>query len=169
MARAGEAWRALDQDQARAWDAYAAQSALAGGAVTGQPVPTGQLVFTRLALRVLQIDATAPVPVAPPAAPFGGDAALVTATASTDGVVFTASGANAAGVVTELLVQPLASVHRRTYTRDYRSQGFVTFTGAGDARTVLLRPGVYATAVRFALAATGQSTAVLASGTVLVA
>ena len=144
------------------------QAALAEGLVTGAPAPTGQLVFTRLALRVLQADATAEVPVDPPAAPFGGDAVRVAVSASADGVAFTASAANAPGVFTELLLQPLASVHRRAYPRNYRSQGFVAFTGAGDSRTVLVSPGTYAVAVRFTLTATGQSTPALSLGVVQV-
>ena len=78
-------------------------------------------------------------------------------------VGFVSSGANAAGVVTELLVQPLASRHRRTYLERYRHAAYVRFEGA-ETVAVPAPEGWTALAYRFVNAETGQVTAIAELG-----
>ena len=136
--------------------------------------------------KVLQrLDLGALPPESPPARPFFGDVIEVVVepsreadplrggttevpatTASRLGVQtvgFVSSGANAAGVVTELLVQPLLSRHRRTYLERYRHAAYVRFEGA---ETVAVpAPEVWvALAYRFVNAETGQVTAIAELG-----
>ena len=80
---------------------------------------------------------------------------------------FAASGANAPGVVTELLVQPLASRHRRTYLEKYRHAAYVAFA-EGQAVAVPFAAGWVACAYRFVNAETGQVTALAELGVVRV-
>ncbi len=84
------------------------------------------------------------------------------------GATFTADRANSAGVVTELLLQPLATGARRAYRDKYRAQGFVAFAPGSLSATVPALPGWHACGVRFVNAATGQATPVVELGTVLV-
>ena len=85
------------------------------------------------------------------------------------GVAFSASSANATGVLTELLLQPLASGHRRTYLERYRTRAFAAFADDARAVTVPCPKGWVAAAVRFVEAATGRTTALVEIGVVLVA
>lgn len=105
----------------------------------------------------------AAIPSLPPSEAFLGDSVEVSIAAVAGGVEFTASTANGDGVVTELLLQPLASRHRRTYLRQYRSQRFVAFS-AGETVLVPCSPGWVACAIRFVRAATGQETALAELG-----
>ena len=79
-----------------------------------------------LACKFLQINPDGAVPLVPPSAPFLGNRITVKASALSQLIIFTASGANVAPAQTELLLQKLASV-RRAPTDKYISQGFVTF------------------------------------------
>jgi hypothetical protein len=73
------------------------------------------------------------------------------------GVRFVASGPNSEGVVTELLLQPLASAGRRGSPARYRSRGFVAFALGSLSAVVPCAPGLYLCAVRFVRRATGQA------------
>lgn len=168
MQRAGFAWTALTLEQAAAWNTYALSLASQTPGSQEHPAPCGQSLFTRLAVKVLQIDESASIPVTPPASPFLGDGLGLTVESTPLGLRFTASAANAPGVVTEILVQALASIHRTAYAERYRSKGFVPFSGAGDTFELDLRQGAYAVAYRFVRAATGQQTAFAQLGTIVV-
>ncbi len=82
------------------------------------------------------------------------------------GVTFTASAANAPGVLTELLLQPLPSPNRTPERRAYRTRAFVAFTPENLSATVPTGSGPYAAAYRFVDAETGQTTALVTLGTV---
>ncbi|MCW5938604.1 MAG: hypothetical protein KF884_06355 [Fimbriimonadaceae bacterium] len=164
MRRVGLAWRALSLEQAAAWRRYALDLHEAGGGLMVGPCPTGQEVFTRYGLKVLQIDQTAVVPTDPPASPFPGDRVRLAVAGVSGAVRFTADSANAPGVLMELLLQPLASIHRSPYARRYRSQRFAAFLGAGDSVDAPRLPGVYAAATRAVLAATGEAGPLLPLG-----
>ena len=73
------------------------------------------------------------------------------------GVRFAATSANSAGVVTELLVQPLKNV-RRAPGKFYKSTAFVTFASGSLTYDLPLNPGAYAFAYRFVNPTTGQAT-----------
>lgn len=162
MMRVGEAWRGMTLAQSDAWREYALRISPPGIA---RPL-SAQLVFSRLSIRLLQIDPNALLPLTPPMSPFPGDAVLVTVAPTGGGIVFTPDRANAPGVVTELLVQRLNSIHCNAYAKKFRSKGFVAF---GGAQFVELPTGAYACAVRFARGADGQSTSLMELGKVAVA
>ncbi|MCW5937183.1 MAG: hypothetical protein KIT11_07750 [Fimbriimonadaceae bacterium] len=158
LRRVGRAWRALTLDQAAAWRAYAQELAEAAGGQDSGPRATAQLLFSKLGVKVLQVDPGAAVPVLPPTKPFLGDGLGLSVGAVAGGLRFTADAANSPGVVTELLLQPLASVHRNAYPARYRSQGFVAFPAPGGSQELALPRGIYAVAYRFVRSATGQET-----------
>ena len=166
MAAAGRAWSALTLAQAAAWKQYAAQQIQSTPRTDETPPPSVQNVFVRLAVKVLQIDPLASVPVNPPTSAFLGDAVTLTATATPGAIHFTPSQPNAPGIVTELLLQPLKTVHRRTYLSKYRTAAFVAF-GSGP-HNLPVKPGVYAVAYRVVRAETGQETGVAELGIVQV-
>ena len=68
-------------------------------------------------------------------------------------ITFTASAANTTGVVTELLLQPLASANRRPARNAYKHARFATFTAADLEATLTVPAGYYAAAYRFVLTA----------------
>lgn len=154
MAQCARAWKAMSLAQAQAWRDFAA-------ARGGKP----QLLFQALGCKVLQVNPSAALPLLPPETEFPGDAVRFSVSSGTGGVVVTADRANAPGVVTEVLLQMLPSVHCRTYLSRYRSAGFHACS-AGEARTYSASPGVYALATRFIYTPTGQSTALIKWGLV---
>lgn len=167
MRLAAEAWRSLSVAQIEAWNAFAYATA-AREPGDGRPIgPSGQRLFVKLAIKVLQVSPMASIPLDPPSAPFGGDAVTVTASGGPAQVTFAASGSNAPGVVTELLMQPLRTAVSRAYPERFRSQGFTPFD-AGDVDVYAIGPGWYATAYRFVVVATGQTTATFSAGMVWV-
>ncbi|MCE9559160.1 MAG: hypothetical protein K8R88_09430 [Armatimonadetes bacterium] len=152
MKLVGIAWRKLTIAQANLWREYASrQSAPA----LQQPFPAN-VYFNQLGLKFLQVNPDSPLPLEPPATSFGGDGLTATATAVSGGIQITASQANTPGVVTEILLQPMRTVHRRAYEEKYRTAEFVGF---GPSLTTMIPavPGVYAVAIRFTRAATGQA------------
>lgn len=168
LARASSAWRTLSPAQFAAWRAYA-QTLTRVSPVGGPPyVPMPHNVFTALAAKFLQVSPDGDIPLDPPAAPFFGDGIVVTATAEPGAIRFTASGPNASGIVTELLLQPLAHAGRAPKANLYRAQAFVPFASAGDSHTVPAAPGAYAPAVRFVRAATGQDSDLVPLSSVVV-
>ncbi len=157
LRQAREVWNALSAAQAQAWDRYA-QTVERHSAVSGQAYsPAAYNAFIGLATKVLQANPEATIPVDPPTSAFEGDSVLVAVEAAEGAVRFTASGANAAGVVTELMLQKLANVRRKPTTR-YGSAAFVAYAQGALAHDVPVDPGVYACAYRFVRAATGQAT-----------
>ncbi|MCC7102713.1 MAG: hypothetical protein IT206_06515 [Fimbriimonadaceae bacterium] len=183
MARVGEVWKNLSLAQAAAWRNYAL---LEAGMSSGKSVPPN-LVFTRLAMKFLQMHPGAPIPVVPPATIFPGDAVRFTVAFGlvrvgsggsvchsvqssefglrTGAIEILADRDNAPGVVTEVLLQPLQSVHRRTYLSRYRTAGFFAFE-AGVPVFVPTSASVVAVAVRFVCAATGQALSITELGIV---
>ena len=163
MQKVGAAWRSLSMSQALAWQAYGQTEAGEESAEVALP----QLIFNRLAMRFLQVSPSLPIPLDPPTSAFPGDSVRVSLTVGAGSILVTALGANAPGVVTEILLQRLDSPLRRTYERKYVAAQFVAFT-AGQSVTLPVRAGVWAVATRFTLDATGQSTALLEVGRVVI-
>lgn len=167
MTRAAAAFRGMTLQQAAAWRAYAEslngdkpQSRKGGGI-------SAQQAFNALTTKLLQIDPEAEIPLTPPSDPFGGDALTFTLASAPGGVQVTADRPNTPGVVTELLLQRLPSVHCRTYLQRYRTALFTRFD-AGLSVLLPCSPGVWAVGVRFVRASTGQMVAPLELGVVVV-
>jgi len=75
---------------------------------------------------------------------------------------------NSAGVMTELLFQPIAHRRRKVKTREWRSAGFVSFVSGGLVVEVPLPAGTYALAYRFVDGGSGQETAMASLGSAVV-
>ena len=201
MKRMGEVWGTCGEREAQAWAAYALTIEKRNPVNGVVYSPSGYNAFSGLALRILQIDASATVPVWPPSGRFAGDSVRVTVESgspSPDGsfgrggwgercatgplpqpplqdeplgegaLRFLASGANAAGVVTEIMVEKLANVRRKP-SGQYKSRGFVAFVEESLIFDLPVEAGSYACAVRFVERASGRATTVQALGTVTVA
>jgi hypothetical protein len=186
MAAASRAFGELTREEGQAWAAFG-QTLAEAHPKTGRIVGlSAQQAFNRLANKLLQIDAQAVLPRVPPTEPFFGDGVRVTVDApppspspspvessngsntiprgDEEGILFSADAANREGVLTELLLQPLASQHRRTYLQRYRTKAFVHFAGTELQATIPCDAGWYAAAIRFVEAATGRSTAEIELG-----
>jgi hypothetical protein len=162
VARAAALWRTLTPEQAQRWRDYA--EAAGEGREGGRPNASG--LFVGLAAKVWQIDPEASPPLEPPVQGFLGDGVLVAAAGEPGAVRFVAGGPNSAGVVTELLLQSLPSRLARPQKGRDRHRGFVAFAPGSLEASVPARPGAWAASVRFVLAATGQSSALVRLGTV---
>lgn len=163
MARASRAWVQMTVEQAEAWRSYAAS--LATNPLAAPPVAFN--VFASLAVRALQANPSASIPLNPPPTPFSGDAVAASVSAGPGAVVLHVLSGNAEGVVTEVLVQKVASAHRAAYLEKYRSKGFSSWV-AGASLSVPVKPGVYAVAIRAVKASTGQSGELMEIGRVVV-
>jgi hypothetical protein len=169
LAHASATWRTIAPAQFAAWRAYA-QTLTRVSPVGGPPyVPAPHNVFTALVAKFLQVSPDGPIPLDPPAYPFFGDGIEVTAAPTSGGITFTASAPNSAGIVTELLLQPLAHAGRAPKANLFRSQAFVAFTVGSLSHTVPAAPGAYCPAVRFVRAATGQEANIVPLASVAVA
>ena len=127
MARAGQRWRELTPEQAAQWEDYAASRTTIDPATGRRRVPQTYNVFQGLALKLQQMNPQVSLPVLPPSQAFSGDGIRVTISGGAGELTFTASGPNSANVATELLIQPLASIHRKPEAGKYRSAAFFPF------------------------------------------
>lgn len=137
---------------------------------------TAYNAFSGLAAKRLQMFPDEPVPRLPPTSAFLGDGIEVSVAplpgrgegVGGPAVTFSASGPNSEGVVTELILQRLAGKARKPTAKGYRTQGFVAFAAGALTAEVPCEPGAYAGAIRFVRAATGQETALVPIGKVIV-
>jgi hypothetical protein len=167
LAIAGRAWGELSLAEIEAWRRYAATLSRPNAAGV-RKAPRADNVFRGLAAKYLQVHGTGPVPNLPPESAFLGDGVVVSAEAEIGGVRFHASGPNADGVLTELLLQPLRARHYTPQPRDYRTQAFVDFEEGALEALVPAHPGAYACAFRFVRSATGQESPLVPCGVVVV-
>lgn len=156
--RAGsQTWTTLTANQVANWNKYAATLTMRskGGKLRKK---RGIDVFTGLATKFLQVSPNGSIPLTPPTSAFTGDTITLTVSSETPGeLLFEASGGNAAGVTTEILLQPLANANRKPQPGAFRTEQFHVFTtGAGQSLTVNVPAGYYAAAYRFVRIATGQ-------------
>ena len=162
----GRAWSALEPEAMFRWRAFA-ESGMTGEPGARRGGLSGYNAFSRLAgarLRALPQD---PIPSEPPTAPFFGDAPALTVEGGA-AVTFRASGPNAQGVATEILLQPLANGGRKPRPKGYASAGFVGFAAGDLEATASVAPGWYACAYRFLRLESGQETALAPCGVVRV-
>ena len=181
FAEASRAWGALDDAEYAAWQAYGQACGLGG-----------QLAYMSLTRKWLATHPGGTPPTLPPAGPFFGDnvglriadlgSGIAEGADPTDAgsgrseiddprsaiLTLVATQPNAQGVVTEVLVQPLANARRKPRARDWRTAAYVAFASGSLAVPVSVPPGAYAVAYRFVNAATGQATAMAVLGAVTV-
>ena len=159
MRRVGAAWQALTMAEGEAWARWAAGEGR-----------RAYNAFLGLSAKRMQVFPAEAPPRLPPTSAFLGDGIVVEGGGSgaEGGIVFSASGPNSEGVLTELLAARLKSVHRTAGPKEYRTRGFVAFAAGSLEAVVPVEAGAWALAVRFVRAETGQETAVVPIGKVVV-
>lgn len=156
--RATTNFSTLSDAQVQAWNTFAGNFThrTKGGKLRAK---SGINVYAGLVSKMLQVNPSATMPTAPPSSAFTGDSITITAESETTGTVtFTASAANASGITTELLLQPLRNSHRHPQPQGYRTKAFFTFTSGTLTKNVTVPAGYYAAAYRFVKTSTGQET-----------
>jgi len=161
MTEANAQWNTLTRQDVALWEAYASQIIRRDPVSMTSYSPTAKNAFIGLALKFLQVNPGQEAPRVPPASDFVGDPISLTAEAIPSGIRFLATGPNSAGVLTELLAQRLKNERCRP-GKQYKSLGFHAFDGAPYEAP--FEPGVYALAMRFVRASTGQATDLLLLG-----
>ena len=168
LASASAAFIALSPANRLLWINYAA-GVFIQDKRGGLPHPARpQTVFNGLAAKYLQVHPGGAIPQTPPTSPFFGDSVTVTAAGGTGHITFTASAANGANVVTELLLQPLAHLSRAPKPNLYRPVSFAHFAAGSLSFSASVAPGAYAPAFRFVNSLTGQQTDLVRLAAVLV-
>lgn len=156
LSRVSQLWKTLTAAQHRAWRDYAA-TVTRFHSYGGPPYhPAPHTLFIALGSKFLQVNSDGDLPLLPPAYPFFGDTIRVSASGEPGAVVFTATGPNADGIVTELLLQPLPSTGREPKATLYRAESFVSFAPGSLTASVPVAPDPYAPAYRFVNSLTGQ-------------
>ena len=174
-----QAWSDLDDASDARWRSFAENLGVRNLNTGVVVAPRPDNVFGAHYSRMLLVDPSAEPPQFPPATTFFGDAisvALSTApslpfdgeSGAGSDLVFTASGANAPGVVTQILTQSLVSRKRRTYLEKYRHAGLVRYEAGDLTATLPCAGGWVACAYRFIREETGQATALAEIGKVRV-
>lgn len=160
MKQASETWNTLSCAQAAAWNQYG-ESLIRHSAFDGQAYrSTGFNAFVALSVKILQMDPEATLPMSPPQGEFLGDSILLSMGTTSGAIVFTATGANSPGVVTELMLQRMPNI-RRKVGKQYKAEAFVAFTAGSLSHILPAEPGAYAGAYQFVEASTGRVTGIL--------
>lgn len=159
FAQTVQAWAALTDTQRLAWNDYGATRARTAPAWAEPNTQTGRGAFMTLSLKRLHAQPDADLLTGPPAGPFAGDTITVTAHAGAGEIEWRASGPNAPGVATELLVQKMRRIGGQPCLEKYHAPAVIPFTEECLAATTPLLPGLWACAVRFICMDTGQTTA----------
>jgi hypothetical protein len=156
MTQVSRTWGTLTNAQILAWNTYAIAQNQTERANEQSGSVAPHTLFIALGCKFLQVNPGASLPLTPPPSPFFGDGIVVTATGGSGHITFTATGPNAANIVTELLFQPVRNAHRAPKSNLYRPHAFWPFVPGTLSLNVTTAPGWYAPAYRFVNAATGQ-------------
>lgn len=159
LTRASKTYESLTTTQATAWKNYA-NSITKTDPVSGKSYhPTAVSVFVEYATKFLQLNPSGTIPLMPPTSDFLGDSITLLVESESPGVLlFTASGANVAGVTTELLVQRIANANRTPSNGQYRHAAWKAFTSGSLTQQVSVSAGYYAAGYRFVKNSTGEAT-----------
>lgn len=159
LKRAVASYKALTIEQHQEWGIYAMLQANA-------PAARQSVVqqFMKLAIKFAQVNPEREIPNLPPPQAFGGDSVAILVNAVGGQLFFSSTNKNAEAVVTEILVQKVASLFTRPIAQKYRLQAFWTFNQ--NTFAMIKAPGCYACAVRFVNANTGQAGEILSLGVV---
>jgi hypothetical protein len=157
--KSGKTFESMSVSQVQLWKDYA-QTIVRTDPISGKTYhPTAINAFMQLAVKFLQLNPTGTIPLTPPTSDFLGDSITVTSSNPSAGLIrFTASAGNTLGVTTELLLQRLASPHRKPTVKGYRHAAWKVFTGPSLTHDIEVTPGWYAAAYRFVKNSTGQMT-----------
>lgn len=155
LRQATAVWNELNITQAAAWDRYASRltrrSQISGTTYS----PSGFNAFIMLATKFLQANPDESIPTSPPTTIFNPDNLLISVSATSEGVLFTAEQLSDEGVVVELMLQRLVN-QRRKPGEKYQGMDFVVFSSGEMSHLVDAEPGWYACATRQVEAATGR-------------
>lgn len=157
LGRSATMFKNMDPTVAAQWNIYAGTQSSRNVETGRTRSLSGMTAFTQLSSKFLQVSPTGTVPTTPPTAGFAGDGITFTVTNSGGQLTFTASGPNAAGITTELLLQRLPSQNRTPTHKGYRAKAFHAFASGSLTAEVPTTPGWYVPAVRFVNTATGQA------------
>ncbi|MCE9557616.1 MAG: hypothetical protein K8R88_01565 [Armatimonadetes bacterium] len=167
MTAALRAYQSLSLAEMAAWREFTARYNDAFRRPARQSELAVCALFQGLGAKFLQVSPSSPVPTAVPGTLEVGDVVRVSCAVASPGVVrVSGSQANAAGMVTEILLQPLASAGRQPRDGHYRTAGFHIFSAGALTVDFPVRSRFVGVAARFVCAATGQATAVLPVGVV---
>lgn len=153
-------WGTLTDEQRADWEAY--------GLTVGRD---GYRVFVGLTAKWRRINGNGAPPALPPTEAFFGDSVGLSVALGPVGsgtIVFATQRPNQPGVKVELMVQRLASQHRKAKPRDWKSYGFVAFAAGSLTYSLALPKGDYAVGYRYVNAVTGQETAMALLGKITV-
>lgn len=156
FAQGAVAYSQLSASHVAQWEQYAATLKVTDPTTGRAYSPAPGTVFTGLTAKFLQASPKSAAPLTPPTSGFAGDTITVGVSAFSHALLFTSSGANAAGVQTEILLQKLPMTNRKPDKNKYRVAGFMGFQTEGETFTAAVGPGRYACAYKFILVATGQ-------------
>jgi len=158
LTKASRDWASFNPAQVAEWRQFASFQ-VHHDQISGKGYkPQGINAYMELACKFYLVNPNGTAPTTPPATPFEGDTVTITATADTGTITFTASGANAANVTTEFLLQPLRNANRKPQKNGYRSKGFFAFSAGNLSHEIEVPSGYYAAGYRFVNSATGQAT-----------
>lgn len=166
LTKATRDWKNFDTATVQNWERYAQALTFHTNSSGKAYNPPGINAYVELASKFYQVNPSGTAPSDPPAAAFEGDSITFTVAADTGKVTFTASGANAAGVTTEFLLQPLKSANRKPQSNGYRGKGFHAFVAGTLSWDIEVPSGYYAAGYRFVKTATGQASAPVLLGEV---
>lgn len=167
--KSSQIYKNMTTAQVQAWTNYAATLPQVSKKSGIKRKVSAINAFCALADKFLQVNPAGTVPLTPPTTAFTGDNITLTATAGTGSITFTASAANAVGVKTELLLQPLKGKNRTPVAKGYRTKAFVAFVSGTLTSVQTVPTGYYAAGYRFVSIATGQETAIAPIGVQTVA
>lgn len=166
LAYASRAYAQLNLAQVQAWRKFAAEVSRHRGQNAPQGTSLAQNLFTGLAAKWLQVRGLTmgSVPTEPPPTLWVGDAVQLRVFPGPSGTLrVVADQANAAGMTTEILLQPLLRATRSPVLSRYRTTKFFTF-GPSLTCDVPTSARVVAVAMRFVALETGQSTPLMELG-----
>jgi hypothetical protein len=157
LTRVARTYAELSPTQLGLWRAYANKLLKHNNVQMGGHKPTAFNAFVELGVKYILATGSSSFPLTPPTSQFSGDSISLTAMYQSGKIRFTASGANAANVTTELLIQPLANGNRKPQRNGYRIAGYFAFTSGQLTHDVTIPPGWYAAGYRFVNTQTGQA------------
>jgi hypothetical protein len=152
---ATQAFAQLPKAKVDAWNAYARQFKTRNKAGKMR-AKRGLNVYAALYTKWKFVNPTGTFPQDPPTTPFSDDLPVISVTAGTGKLTFTASVPNTTGVTTELLFQKLVNGNRKPQKNAYKTGAYFTFAIGALTKDVTVPPGYFAAGYRFVKVATGQ-------------
>ncbi|MBN8691207.1 MAG: hypothetical protein J0L72_10530 [Armatimonadetes bacterium] len=154
--KATKQWANLTTANVTNWENFAAGYETTEETTEKRYKSSGFNAFVKLAAKFYAVNPSGTAPANPPTSSFAGDTISVAASASTGSVKFTATGANASGVTTALLLARTGGKNRKANAEQYREKAYFTFASGSLSTTVSVPAGYYAAGYSFINTATGQ-------------